>query len=430
MRSIWSASEDPGGSTEPQGPPSTPVTLVKRLSVLLIAPQPFFSDRGTPIAVRMAAEAMGAEGHQVDLLTLPHGKDVEMSNVTVHRVREIPGVNGVPIGPSWQKLLYDGRIAWMARLMLRSKEYDVMHGVEEGALIAWGLSQSRYGVPFIYDMDSHLSAQLREKGSFYGRAAGLFERLEAAALRDALGVLAVCPALADVAQEHRARKDVTHLPDTPLNEGESPPPASYMTALSGPRVVYVGNLQVYQGIDLLVEAFALVAQAHPEAHLVVVGGSPDHIQKYEDKVARLIPDGRVTFLGPRPLADLGAVLTASDVLVSPRLQGINTPMKIYSYLESGKPVVATRLSTHTQVLSDEVACLVDPVPESLANGISRLLADPTAAATLGQRGQRFVRREYGAERFRERLREFYLEVGESLYGNSEGEDGDIPQPVS
>ncbi len=402
---------------------------MKYLRILLIAPQPFFSDRGTPIAVRMAAEVMGAEGHQVDLLTLPHGEDVEIPNVTVHRVPEIPGIKGVPIGPSWQKLIYDGRIAWTARRMLRSREYDVMHGVEDGALIAWRLSQSRYGVPFIYDMDSHLSAQLREKGSFYARAAGLFERLEAAALRDALGVLAVCPALVDVAREHRARNDVTHLPDTPLNEGESPSPASYMTALSGPRVVYVGNLQVYQGIDLLVEAFALVARAHPEAHLVVVGGSPDHIRTYEDKVDRLVPNGRVTFLGPRPLAHLGAVLAASDVLVSPRLQGINTPMKIYSYLESGKPVVATRLPTHTQVLSDEVACLVEPVPESLADGISRLLADPTAATTLGRRGQQFVRREYGTDRFRERLRDFYLQVGETLNGNAEGENGRISQPA-
>ena len=45
-------------------------------------------------------------------------------------------------------------------------------------------------------------------------------------------------------------------------------------------------------------------------------------------------------------------LLAADVLVSPRLKGLNTPMKIYSYLDSGSAVLATRLRTHTQVLDD------------------------------------------------------------------------------
>ena len=46
------------------------------------------------------------------------------------------------------------------------------------------------------------------------------------------------------------------------------------------------------------------------------------------------------------------------MLVSPRIRGTNTPLKIYSYLRSGKPIVATDLLTHTQVLSPEVARLV------------------------------------------------------------------------
>ena len=51
---------------------------------------------------------------------------------------------------------------------------------------------------------------------------------------------------------------------------------------------------------------------------------------------------------------------ACDILVSPRIRGTNTPLKIYSYLRSGKPIVATDLLTHTQVLSPDVARLVAP----------------------------------------------------------------------
>ena len=63
------------------------------------------------------------------------------------------------------------------------------------------------------------------------------------------------------------------------------------------------------------------------------------------------------FAGERPAEEIPAYLLAADVLVSPRSRGTNTPLKIYQYLRSGKPIVATRLLTHTQVLTDDTAVL-------------------------------------------------------------------------
>ncbi|HEY3013063.1 MAG TPA: hypothetical protein VGJ36_09970 [Gemmatimonadales bacterium] len=70
------------------------------------------------------------------------------------------------------------------------------------------------------------------------------------------------------------------------------------------------------------------------------------------------------FLGPRPISSLDDLFHRADVPVSPRLKGLNTPMKIYSYLDS----LATRLRTHTQVLDDHTAYLVAPEPEALGDG--------------------------------------------------------------
>lgn len=388
---------------------------MRKLKVLLIAPQPFFQDRGTPIAVRMAAEAIGAAGHQVDLLALPGGRDVDIPNVRVHRVASIPGTGQVPIGPSWPKVAYAFRLVAEARRMLQSGEYHVIHGVEEGALMAWRLTRGGRRVPYIYDMDSHLSAQLRERGGAFALATGVFARMEIAALRDAIGVLAVCPALAEVARKHRPGDVVTDLPDTPLNEDPEPEPAPFVAELSGPLIGYVGNLESYQGIDLLITAFGVVARGHPDAHLVVVGGSPEQIQEYRALADSQATGAKVTFLGPRPLSELSSILAAMDILVSPRLQGVNTPMKIYSYLASGRPVVATRLRTHTQVLTDEVARLVEPDAEAMAHAIAALLDAPDGAAVLGQRGQKFVLAEYGVNRFHERITRFYRNVSRAIH---------------
>ena len=61
------------------------------------------------------------------------------------------------------------------------------------------------------------------------------------------------------------------------------------------------------------------------------------------------------------------------MLVSPRVHGTNTPLKVYEHLASGKPLVATRIWSHTQVLDDSVCFLVEPEPDSMAKGLLRAL---------------------------------------------------------
>jgi glycosyltransferase involved in cell wall biosynthesis len=93
----------------------------------------------------------------------------------------------------------------------------------------------------------------------------------------------------------------------------------------------------------------------------------------------------------------------ADVLLSPRIEGANTPLKIYSYLTSGKPIVATDLPTHRQVLSPEIAKLVPADPAALAEGILEILTDPVRARSLGERGKHVVEAKYGLGQYMERL---------------------------
>ncbi|HXH82995.1 MAG TPA: glycosyltransferase [Candidatus Tectomicrobia bacterium] len=174
-------------------------------------------------------------------------------------------------------------------------------------------------------------------------------------------------------------------------------------AIDGLVVMYVGNLEPYQGIDLLLASFARVCRASEGHALVVVGGSPRDVEAYRTRCQPLGIAGRTHFLGPRPVRDLGRYLAAADVLVSPRLQGTNTPMKLYSYLHSGKPLVATDLPTHTQLLDDRVAVLAAPTPEALGDAIARVLGDADLRARLGHAGRRFVEDTFTYQAFRERL---------------------------
>ena len=111
----------------------------------------------------------------------------------------------------------------------------------------------------------------------------------------------------------------------------------------------------------------------------------------------------VIFTGQRPAEEVPAYLDAATVLVSPRSSGTNTPLKIYQYLRSGRPIVATRLRTHTQVLNDDVAILTPATSEGLADGLLRGIGDADATA-IGARARVLADTKYSDEAFVEKTR--------------------------
>jgi glycosyltransferase involved in cell wall biosynthesis len=172
-------------------------------------------------------------------------------------------------------------------------------------------------------------------------------------------------------------------------------------------VMYVGNLETYQGVDLLLESFALVLWKTTQASLVIVGGEPVDIQKYQRNAEQLNIHSQVHFLGQKPVRDLGLYLSQADILVSPRIKGKNTPMKLYSYLDSGKPLVATNLLTHTQLLDPRLAILTEPTPEGFSQGLLQLIQDESLRLRLGTAGKQFVEQKHTYTAFREKLTELY-----------------------
>lgn len=380
------------------------------MKILLIAPHPFFQARGTPIAVRRVLEFLSARGHHVDLLTYHEGADVEIPNCRIFRIVRVPGVRDIRPGFSVKKVVCDVfMFAKCLGMTLRTK-YDLIHAVEEGAFIA-AVVQSVTRVPYVYDMDSSLAEQLVEA---YPRLQFVFpalRRFEAVAVRRSLGVLTVCAALEDVALAHAPGKPVGRVEDTSLlptaGGDRNGDPLLPHGADGGPVAMYVGNLERYQGISLLLEGFRHTLERVPDARLVIVGGREDDIHRYQNHASALGILPAVYFMGPRPLAIMGELFRQADVLVSPRVKGLNTPMKIYSYLDSGTAVLATRLRTHTQVLNDETAYLVDPEPAALGGGLAHLLSDPGLRERLARQAKAYVQQEFTPEAALRKLDTFY-----------------------
>lgn len=381
--------------------------------ILLLAPQPFYQERGTPIAVRAMAAFLASKGAEVDLLTLHEGTNPGIAGVRIHRIPNLRWIRRVPPGFSLQKLVCDVMLFCLAQRMVRFGGYSYVHAVEESVFFAL-FFRWRYGVPYVYDMDSSMPEQMAGSSFLFRALLPLLRRCEAAAVRHAMVVVPVCDALAELARRGGARQ-VALVRDAPLIRPEdvreaAPSQAGPRSAARQTRFTYIGNLAEYQGIELLLRSFQLALQKGSLAVLTIVGGTALEVEEYQQRCRRLQISERVSLIGSQPIERLRDYLVDSDVLVSPRLGGNNTPMKIYTYLQSGKPILATRIPAHTQVLSAETAWLVEPEPAQMAQAIAHIAEDATLRAQLGRRAQAEARARFSAEAHAASLEAFWGQI--------------------
>ena len=373
------------------------------MKILLVAPQPYYVERGTPIAVRQLARTLAAQGHDVVLLAYPLGNDPGDAGVQVQRCMRIPWIRHMPIGFSFAKLLYDIPLS-LSILRARSKyRADVVHAVEE-AIYPSLLLKAFTRVKVVYDMDSSLADQLVSTKPALSFLKGILVRLEHWAMRKSDSIAAVCDELADDAKSVVPPSRVHTLYDIPNDEQTDDGDDDAVEDLrqfagDGQKIgLYVGNLEAYQGIDLLLDAIQLLPE-DTALKSIVVGGNDAHIAQYREKARALGVDGRIVFIGPRPLKHLSRLLPQADILYSPRITGGNTPMKLYSYMASGRPVVATALSTHSQVLSAESAALAEATAPAYSAAIKGLVDDDALSAALAAEALRLVDEKYSAKNY-------------------------------
>jgi glycosyltransferase involved in cell wall biosynthesis len=379
--------------------------------ILMIAPEPFFEPRGTPFSEFHRIRALTALGHEVDLVTYPFGQTVAMPGLRIFRSLKPPFLRGVKIGPSFAKLPLDALLACTALRRALSSRYDAVHSHEEAGFIGVLLA-AWLRVPHLYDMHSSLPQQLSNFA--FSRSpviSRVFLALERFMIKRSRVVIVICPSLEDTVRGVDPAAHVVLIENAP---GSADAPATAAQAASvrrslcvgdAPIVLYTGTFEAYQGLDLLFEAMAIVSRARPDARLVLAGGKPDQVAQARSQ-ARMIGVEAVTlFTGERPAAEIPSYLLAADLLVSPRSRGTNTPLKIYQYLRSGKAIVATRLLTHTQVLSDQTAILTAATAEEFAAGILKGLNEPAQAAAIGRRAQELADTKYSYEAYLERTRQ-------------------------
>ncbi len=387
---------------------------VGRPSVLLVTPQPFFEERGTPIAVALVAKALVESGYRVDVLAFPVGSDPKIPGVRIERCANPLGFTEVRVGFSLRKALLDVSLLQCLSRLLARRNYTLVHAVEEAAWLAALVCPPR-GVPFIYDMASSIPDQLAGHRVLGMRPA---QKMLRAIERRVIGRAAhvICSGgLGATVSAIAPRAPVIEWRFPVLQEQASDAQVARLRAdhAIGPRdrvLLYTGNFSTYQGIDLLIEAFMHAAAHDPHLLLVCVGASDARqVQKLTADLPAAL-HARVRILPRQPRAMMPAWFEVAHCLVSLRTLGDNIPLKIFEYMAAGRPIVATRGPAHEPVLNDARAYLCDADAGDVARAIHAVFADPARAGRVAGAAAEHARVNFSWTRFRQLVSGVYARV--------------------
>ena len=386
------------------------------MKALVIAPQPFFTPRGTPFSVYYRTMVTAEQGVDVDLLTYGEGQDVDLPGVRILRGPRFSFLGNVKTGPSGLKILLDSFLLMRTIGLLLTNRYDFVHAHEEAVFFCRYLKPI-FRFKLVYDMHSSLPQQLTNfnftTSSFL---INLFKKLEDSCLHNADAVITICPALAEYVDGLITDHDKHQLIENsifepvrlvkPVNTDPAGaeavdvqiPPGDY------PLIVYAGTLEHYQGIGIMLEGFAIALKQNPDLRMIIAGGSIQQVEHYQEQANRLGIEKSCTFTGRIPQQSAKKLMAKATVLASPRVEGDNTPLKVYELLASGKPMFATNIYSHTQVLMDDVAFMVDPDAEGMARGMLESTANNQEVAEKIKNARRLYDEKYSRKVYEGKMR--------------------------
>lgn len=141
---------------------------------------------------------------------------------------------------------------------------------------------------------------------------------------------------------------------------------------------FIGSFYDYEGLDDLIEAMPLLQAAHPQVHLLLVGGGPMEAT-LRSQVERLGLESVVTFTGRVPHGEVELYYGLMDIMVYPRksmrLTDLVTPLKPLEAMAQGRLVAASDVGGHQELIEDGITGTLFPAgnPEKIAEKLASLL---------------------------------------------------------
>ena len=371
--------------------PSPQSPVPRTLRVLMLAPTPYFADRGCHVRIFEEARAVTEQGAQVRIVTYHLGRD--LPGIPTDRIVSVPWYRKLAAGPSWHKPYLDILLFFKALAVGRRFRPDLIHAhLHEGAFLGiflkWFLR-----VPLLFDCQGSLTGEIVDhgfvrKGSLLARLFGALERF----INDRADVIITSsgPGARELAENWGvAPERVFPLTDgvntdefRPLDREEAR--RRLQLPHDRPVVAFLGVMNRYQGVDLLLEVVKILKERGVAAHFLLMGFPDDRYRKLAGDlgVADLI-----TFTGRIDYREAPFYLSAADVAVSPKISLTEANGKLFNYLACGLPTLVFDTPINREILDDAALYARYGEVSDFADQLEKLLTDPQLRADLAHQGR-------------------------------------------
>jgi len=382
-----------------------------KLRVLMIAPTPFFADRGCHVRILEEARILLRRGHDVRVATYHIGRD--LPDIPSCRIPGIPWYRKLSAGPSWHKPYLDILLFFKSVSVARDFRPHLIHAhLHEGAFL--GLFLKRLlGIPLLFDCQGSMTTEMADHGFIRkgGMLYRLFRCIEGVVNRGADHIITSSgPAARELREDWGVPGGkVTALMDGVNADEFRPCPGEGVRAKMGlppdvPVAVFLGVMNRYQGMDILLEVVRHVKERGVPLHFLVMG-FPE--EGYRRKARESGLDDWITFTGRIDYREAARCLSAGDVALSPKISLAEANGKLFNYMACGLPTLAFDTPVNREILGDAGVYATFADASDYADKLVMLATDPVMRRELAVKGRERAVRRHSWEARGEELEKVY-----------------------
>jgi glycosyltransferase involved in cell wall biosynthesis len=352
------------------------------MKILMIAPTPFFSDRGCHVRIFEEIKGLKSLGHDVTIYTYHLGKDPE--GVNIKRIKNVPSYTKTSAGPSYKKIYLD--LLLLSKLLkdVKKEDYDIIHAhLHEGAGIGMILKYFKK-IPMIFDYQGSLVKEMRDHKYLNNKPLkSIFKKIEKKINNSSKYLLTSSTKSKESLEEEGYKNVISFLDwvDTEkFNKKDATKLKEELNLKDKQVITFLGVLSKYQGTDLLLNTIPLVIKEIPDAHFLIAGYP--NVELYKEKAKELGISEHVTFTGQIDYNLAPEYISTGDITISLKLSKTEANGKLYNYMACGIPTIATNNEINKEILQ-ETGIYVEPNIKDCSEKIISLLKNENLRRKLG-----------------------------------------------
>jgi glycosyltransferase involved in cell wall biosynthesis len=352
--------------------------------ILVVVPFAFHRESGSSLSSYYRVMALTEIIDYVDVVTTPHGKDIELDNLSIIRSPSRKLFQTYQPGAYKKRLVYEFFLLIKTIVLLFRNDYRAV--IIHGSSIYWAFwLQIFYKTPFVAMVHGNIQVELEK----WGISSKVFLKKIASKIENRIintfsNIIAEHDTVKTILQKAGIREDKISLVKICVKSANSINLVSDNNIFT---ILYAGTFVKIQNLDLLYQTAQLIARRNIK--FIVVGGIEEEIIE-EYKIIDNYNVREYVQLVPRTdQKNLMEYYQMANIVVSPRKFGHDTPMKIFDYMNYGKCVLAVDRPIHTGILNHDIAFLTEPTAEAFAEKILHLTQNPQLICEKEEKAKQF-----------------------------------------